>query len=218
MRTLIHNAFDPASRAVRLTLEEKRLAYRLIALDPAALDDVARAQLAAANPAMSLPVLIDETSSGEEASICPATAAIEYLDEIQPDPTLFPHTAAGRAEARRLVSWFLQKFDPETQALATTSDERARADARAAMRWHFDYMQWLLERRAHLACDRLTAADLAAVACISVHDYFGNAPWKDFPEIADWYRRIKCRPSMRAVLLDAHPRRAPALHYHDLDF
>lgn len=225
MRTLLHAPFDPHCRAVRLTLEEKRLPHRLVAMDPGALDEDDQATLAAVNPAMSLPVLLDETPNGEDAAISPAMAAMEYLDELQPDPPLMPQTAAGRAEVRRLIDWFATRFEQDVSvplraplnANARVGSETRRT-AYGAMRWHFDYFEWLLEGRACFAGDRLSLADLTAAAYLSVLDYFGDAPWRDFPETANWYRRMKSRPSLRKALEDDHPGVRASAHYRNLDF
>ena len=160
MRTLMHAPFDPGSRAIRLTLEEKKLPCRLVPLDLQTMDQDEHATLAAANPAMTLPVLLDETPMGEDAAISPASAAIEYLDELQPDPSLFPKTAAGRAETRRLIAWFELKFASEVGSdigVAAPRHNPRRQEALQALAWHLDYTDWLLERRGWLAGDRMTA-------------------------------------------------------------
>jgi glutathione S-transferase len=36
--------------------------------------------------------------------------------------------------------------------------------------------------------------------------------------MAEWYMRIKSRPSFRLLLLDRVPGQPPALHYAELDF
>jgi len=64
---------------------------------------------------------------------------------------------------------------------------------------------------------RATFADLAAAAHFSAQDYFGLVPWADFPDVKDWYQRVKSRPSMRPLLAD-RIETAPAAHYANLDF
>ena len=58
------------------------------------------------NPAGKLPVL----RIGDE--ILSSTAICEYLEEY-PDKALLPETPKERFEARRLVSWFDDKFHNE---------------------------------------------------------------------------------------------------------
>lgn len=226
MRSLLHLPLDPGCRFVRLMLAEKGLPARFVETAPWARDG----DLAHYNPAMTVPVLIDEPPTGGEISVAPALVIAEYLEEAYRDPPLFPATSAGRAEARRIAHWFDQKFETEVNALVLRrridggvkgrrwgepEPLRAAADALA---WHLDYLSYLLERRAFLAGDRLTIADLAAAAHLSAHDYFGLVPWEDFADAKAWYQRIKSRPAMRPLLADRFADAPPAAHYSDLDF
>ena len=61
-------------------------------------------------------------------------------------------------------------------------------------------------------------ADFAAAAHLSVIDYFGDVPWRDFPAVKTWYMKLKSRPCFRPLLADRWPGLAPAPHYDDLDF
>jgi glutathione S-transferase len=60
--------------------------------------------------------------------------------------------------------------------------------------------------------------DFAVAAQLSVLDYLGEVPWSDFPAVAEWYVRMKSRPSFRSLLGDRVPGQPPAVHYADLDF
>ncbi|MCB2113636.1 MAG: glutathione S-transferase family protein [Parvularculaceae bacterium] len=226
MRSLLHLPLDPGSRFIRLMLAEKGLAARLVATPPWSAEN----ELAPFNPALTIPVLIDEPPTGGELPISPGLAIAEYLEEVYRDPPLYPSTSAGRAEARRVAHWFETKFENEVNALIVRrriehrpqgrkwgdpEPVRAAADALA---WHLDYVTFLLERRAFLAGDKLTIADLAAAAHFSVNDYFGLIPWSDFAEARAWYQKIKSRPSMRPLLADRLEGAAAAAHYADLDF
>ena len=76
----------------------------------------------------------------------------------------------------------------------------------------------LLVSRDWLAGRRLSLADFAAAAHLSVIDYFGDVPWRDFPAVKTWYMKLKSRPCFRPLLADRWPGLAPAQHYDDLDF
>lgn len=215
---------DPGCRFIRLMLAEKGLVARLV--ETRAGDEA----LTQANPAMTAPVLIDEPPTGGEIAVAPSLAIAEYLEEVYREPALFPATSAARAEARRLTHWFDAKFESEVNALIVRRRIDGKLQARRwgepeplraaaeALSWHLDYLSYLLERRAFLAGDRLTIADLAAAAHLSVQDYFGLVPWADFPDAKAWYQRMKSRPSMRPLLADRFENTAPAAHYADLDF
>lgn len=226
MRSLLHMPLDPGCRFIRLMLAEKGLAARFVETPPWAQG----ADLAQANPAMTVPVLIDEPPTGGEVAIAPALAIAEYLEEVYREPALLPATSAGRAEARRLAHWFDGKFENEVNALIVRRRIDGKHQARRwgepeplraaaeALSWHLDYLSYLLERRAFLAGDRLTIADLAGAAHLSVHDYFGLVPWADYPDVKTWHQRMKSRPSMRPLLADRLDSAPPAAHYADLDF
>ncbi len=225
MRSLLGQAFDPQTRFVRLALAEKGLSARFVETRPGDED----AEVARLNPARTLPILIDEPPTGGEIAVAPVEAIAEYLEEAYGEIPLLPATSAGRAETRRLRHWYLEKFDREATALIARprilggrgrrwGDPEPIRDFSAAIVWHLDYLGFLLERRRWIAGDRMSLADLAAAASLSVNDYFGLIPWSDFPEAKDWYARMKSRPAMRQILADRLDGAAPPAHYADPDF
>jgi glutathione S-transferase len=226
MRMLLHFPLDPASRAIRLVLGEKSLNARLVSVEPGATSE----ELLQKNPAGTTPVLLDEPPTGGEISVSPAPVIAEYLEEAYASTPLLPATSASRAEARRLVHWFEGKFETEANAriLRRKIDDRFRGKYRLdpeqyragleALAWHLDYLSWLLEGRNWLAGERLTLGDIFGAAHLSACDYLGVVPWKDFPNVKEWYQRMKCRPSMRPILADRLDGVPPPSHYDDLDF
>ncbi len=224
-RILHHFPLDPFSRQVRLALGEKRLGYTEV---------VERywerpEGLAALNPSGLLPVLV-ERSGGVAVTACETRAALDHLEEVHPSPALLPTDPRGRAEVRRLLQWFDRKFDGEVNALLLHEKMEKRllglgapdlANLRAgrdALRAHLGVMEALLAARDHLASERLSLADLAAAAHLSVIDYVGEVRWDDFPAVRSWYSRLKSRPAFRPLLADRQPGLPPAPHYDDLDF
>ena len=97
-------------------------------------------------------------------------------------------------------------------------DLGAMRAGREALRAHLVYVETLLSGRDWLAGRRLSMADFAAAAHLSVIDYFGDVPWRDFPAVKTWYMKLKSRPCFRPLLADRWPGLAPAQHYDDLDF
>ncbi len=222
MLTLHHLWLSPGSRAVRLVLAEKRLDFSLV------IEKIweRRAAFLAMNPAGDVPVLVDPGGP----VVVGARAICEYLDEAHPEPPLIGADAAARAETRRLVSWFDEKFAREVSdnlvgekvmkrflGLGQPDTEAIRAGL-ANINTHLAYISWLIERRNWLAGDALTLADLTAAAHLSAVDYLGNVPWDAFARAREWYARLKSRPSFRPLLKDSIPGLAPPKHYADLDF
>ena len=226
MRTLIHFPHDPLSRQVRLVLNEKSLHAQEIEKHPLdRLDDIATI-----NPAVTLPVLQDEPPHGGTVTICPVNAILEYLEEVYPKPALIPGTAAGRAEVRRLLAWFNDKFYREVHPFLAGEfidkrlsrkgqpDPEQLRHGRDQLVWHMDYINWLCEHRSWIGDDRLSLADFVCAAHLSVHDYCDLVPWSDFPHAKDWYARIKSRPAMRVLLQERIQGLPASRHYDNPDF
>ena len=230
MATLHHSPFCPNSRFVRLALAEMGMEPVLVEERPWE----RRAEFLLLNPAGSTPVLVEQTG----LAIPGAGIVAEYLDETRglglADRRLLPEATAVRVEVRRLLDWFLVKFDAEvTEYLVTEKiykrfmtsadgggppDMAAIRAARTNIRHHLKYIGYLIGRRRWIAGDDLTYADLAAAAHLSCVDYLGDVPWDEDEMARDWYARVKSRPSFRALLADRVPGMSPAAHYADLDF
>jgi len=222
MRTLYHLWLSPQCRKVRILLQEKRLPVHL-EVEPIW---ERRTAFLALNPAGDLPVLVEP----EGQTIADHGAICEYLDEAYPEPTLIGADPFSRAEARRLAAWFDTKFDHEVSRPLVAEkvmkrvlnqgepDSRAIRAATINLGTHLDYLTWLVDRRKWLAGDAYSLADIAAGAHLSAVDYCGDVPWSDYPQVKDWYVRLKSRPSFRPILSDHIPGAAPPRHYADLDF
>ncbi|MFT6168181.1 MAG: glutathione S-transferase [Celeribacter sp.] len=221
MIRLFHVPLSPFCRKVRLSLAEKKLEVELVEeryweRDP---DFLRR------NPAGKVPILrIDDMTLSESAAIC------EYIEEKHPTPSLMPNDPEGRFEVRRLVSWFDDKFHHEVTSnllyervnrKLTKSGYPDSKNVKAgskAIKYHLDYMAWLLDRRRWLAGDTMTLADFAAAAHLSSLDYISDVDWNRSAVVKDWYAKIKSRPAFRSLLADHVSGFPPPAHYADLDF
>lgn len=221
MARLFHVPLSPFCRKVRLSLAEKKIEVELVEeryweQDP---DFLRR------NPAAKVPVLrLDGIVMAESAAIC------EYIEETRPEPPLLPKDPAERLEVRRLVAWFDDKFHHEVTSKLLYErvnkkvmgqgfpDSRNVKDGARAIKFHLDYMAWLLDRRRWLAGDVMTLADFAAAAHLSSLDYISDVDWNRSETVKDWYAKIKSRPAFRSILADQVPGFPPPRHYNDLDF
>ena len=222
MRTLHHYPLSPLSRLARVALAEKGLPFEAVIEKPWE----RREELLALTPAAEVPVLIEDDGT----VVADGFALLEYLEEAYPDQPLMPPEVAGRAEVRRLVHWFMRKFDREvTENLVgeklikrVSSQGQPFAPAIRAglanIHYHLDYIAFLAERRTWLAGSFFSLADLAAAVELSCVDYLGDVPWDENQDAKDWYARLKCRPSFRPLLADTIPGCPPPRHYADLDF
>ncbi len=186
------------------------------------------------NPSGSVPVLVENDGN----PVCGASVIMEYLDETwgysKPDRRLLPDHPRERAEVRRLVMWFLNKFESEVTGYLVREriykQEMSHAEgggapnsdflrvARINMRNHLRFMGYLCATRRWLSGDEMTFADLAAAAHLSCADYLGEVPWVQDDNVKQWYAKIKSRPSFRPLLSDRVLGMPASVTYADLDF
>jgi glutathione S-transferase len=221
MIRLFHAPLSPFCRKVRLTLAEKKLEVELVEerFWEQAPEFMRR------NPAGKVPVLrMGAMTLSESQAIC------EYIEETVPTPPLMPRDAAARFEVRRICAWFDDKFYTEvsgkvlhekvTKKLAGQGqpDSRAVKSAAAALKYHMEYLGWLLDHRRWIAGDVMTLADFTAAAHLSSLDFMGNMEWDRSPTVKEWYTTLKSRPAFRTLLADHLLGFQPPSSYADLDF
>jgi glutathione S-transferase len=223
MRTLFHQPLCPFSRKVRIFLGEFRLDYQGV-VEPVWRE---RGDFLELNPAGQVPVLVDLNNR----PICDSVVICEYLDEAYGDERpLIGETVLQRAEVRRIAAWFDGKFyDRATKNIVYEKafkrsfgmggpDSQAIRSGNLHLYKFFEYITFLLERRHWLAGDEFSLSDVVGAAHISAIDYIGHISWEKWPDVKEWYCRIKSRPSMRAILQDVVPGISPPSYYRDTDF
>lgn len=221
MAKLYHVPLSPFCRKVRLSLAEKKIECELI--EERYWEE--HPDFHRRNPARKVPVLrIDGRTLPESAAIC------EYLEEKHPDPPLMPRSPEGRYEVRRLVAWFDDKFHHEVTSKLLYErvnkkmmgkgfpDSGNVKSGSRAIKYHLDYMAFLLDHRRWLAGDVMTLADFAAAAHLSSLDYISDVDWNRSDVVKDWYAKIKSRPAFRSILADQVSGFPPSNHYSNLDF
>ena len=223
MKNLYHYPICPLSRQVRIYFKELDLPFTMIKEDYW----LQNAKFLKINPAGTLPV-IEETSGLFIAGIYPI---IEYFHDKYPNFNFMAEDSDTRAEIRRLLVWFNDKFYREiTKILIDEKVIRLMANigaprseflraAKANLAHHMSYLSNLLEGGcSFLGSDQLSAADIAASCHLSVLDYFGEINWDKYPFVRHWYSILKSRPSFRLILQDQLPGFTPSVTYSDLDF
>ena len=222
---LFHFPFDPGSRTARLALAEARVEYA---------DTVVRpwedgCPVATLNPS-GMPPVFQTSEAGRALTLCEPAAILGWLEDRSKEPFLMPTDAAERAETRRLVGWFDRRFNDEVDAVLLHErmekpllrlgppEARALRAGREALKAHLLMLEGLLATRDALAGRRLSQADMAAAAHLSVLDYFGEVAWAAYPAVKTWYMKLKSRPCFRPLLADRFPGVQPSAWYHDLDF
>jgi glutathione S-transferase len=221
MNRLYHQPLSPFCRKIRLVLAEKKLDVELIEEK----HWERRMDYLRQNPSGKVPML-----KTDGLTLSDSVAIFEYLEEKHPSPPLLPSSAADKAEARRLSAFFDDKFHHEVtvnllyervnKQLAKQGypDSEKIKNGTRNIKYHIEYLDWLIEQRRWLAGDHMSIADFAAAAQLSSLDYIGLVDWSRSENMKIWYSKIKSRPAFRSILADLVPGFTPPEHYADLDF
>jgi glutathione S-transferase len=214
MRKLIHLTLSPTSRLARLMIGEKRLSC-----DPLASDD-AHAHL---------PVFVELDGTQCEG----LWAIVDHLEGNYPEHPLTPQEPQQRAVVLRWLDWAMGQFhDQVTRRIVfekasqrftgavtrSAPDMNTIRQGREALRELLPTIGEAAEANGNLATRDCSLADFAVAAHLSALDYFGEIPWTEYPQTAEWYVRIKSRPSFRTLLSDRVPGQPPTTTYAELDF
>ena len=165
------------------------------------------------NPKRQVPVLIH---GGLE--IFDSTQIFEYLEDLQPEPALWPPEPQARASARSLEHKSDEVYFPHIirlMGLQATRDDPAAVTARAAARDYCRQMDALLTEQNFLA-GKFSFADIAFYMAQLFGDRMGAPITDSTPRLLDWRQRMTSRPPVHQVVgpmaayLASHGRRVPA--------
>ena len=222
MNTLYHLPFSANSRLVRIALSEKKIDVKLI-VEPVW---ERRASFLLLNPEGQVPVFLTD----KNISLSGSSVIIEWLEDLSSEHSLIGNDINFRAEARRIMLWFNNKFALEVESSIVyekimkvfmgkgNPDANILRVGRKNLITHMQYINWLSKNRDWLAGNSYSIADISAAANLSILDYLGEITWREYSFAKEWYARVKSRPSFRSVLLDKIPGLLPPKYYSDLDF
>lgn len=142
-----------------------------------------------------------------------STAILEYLEQRYPDPPLYPHDEARRAEARLLIDWFnrVWKRPPNELEQALSALERAEARVRelsAELERSRELFESLLAGREYMLGSEFTVVDCALFPFLKyglIHDPEDTEPFHrilvdhlrldgNYPRLEAWIRRVDALP------------------------
>jgi glutathione S-transferase len=213
MRILTHHLLSPPSRFARLVIAEKRLVCDFKTPE---------------EPVSHLPIFIDLDGTRVQG----LWAVVDHLEGAHPDHPLAPEEPIARAESLRFLDWAMGPFLDDTvrrivyekasprftgASSQRTPDMLVIRTGREALKPALAAIGVAGETNGYLASRECTLGDLAVAANLSALDYFGEVPWAEFPAAAEWYSRVKSRPSFRSLLADRVPGQPPVIHYAELD-
>jgi glutathione S-transferase len=148
------------------------------------------------NPKAQVPVLVHG-----EIELFDSTQIFEYLEDLQPDPPLWPRDIANRARARRLEHQSDEIYFPHIirlmslQAHLDDSDAIASIEAAGA---YYAEMEKILGTHAWLARD-YSFADIAFYMAALFGERRGAPVTAATPRLLEWRARMSRRPAVRAV-------------------
>lgn len=222
MQIIYHYNICPFSRKVRIALAEKNISFQL----KVEKFWEKRKDFLKLNPAGTIPIFL----SRPNIKIVGSQNIIDFFEEIHSSEKLIYGSPLEKAEVRRMINWFDEKFYPEAskiileekifnfldKKLAPNQSKIKKASSNLS--FHLSYIQHLLSRNQWLCGSKITLADLNAAAHISSLDYLGEIKWSEYELIKEWYSVIKSRPSFREILNDKVTGFPPVKHYSELDF
>lgn len=176
---------------------EKGLAFELVMVPYDKGYEPKHPEVLRINPKRQVPVLIDGA-----VEIFDSTQIFEYLEDIRPEPALWPAQPAARARARLLEHKSDEVFFPHVIRLmglqAKLHDPDAVAARGAAARYYAE-METLLADREYLA-EVYSYADIAFYMAQLFGARLGADMSETTPRLLQWRDRITARPAVRQVV------------------
>ncbi len=222
MRELYHYPLDAFGRIARIYLHEKKLEYQGVEEYP-----WNRKKLFSENHVFSdLPTLVEKDGTVLEGCY----SIVEYVEQTYQSGSLLGNSLKEKAEVRRVSELFNVRFFADITnniifekvikkyVSKSSPDSASIRKGNSNIKKYFDYISWLTNRRNWLAGEEFSLADISAAAHISCLDYVASIEWESYPEVKDWYVRIKSRPSFRNILKDRITNVVPPAFYSELDF
>ncbi|WP_116135131.1 glutathione S-transferase family protein [Trinickia diaoshuihuensis] len=148
------------------------------------------------NPKRQVPVLIDA-----DLEIFDSTQIFEYLEDLKPDPALWPADTKARARARQLEHCSDEIYFPHVirlMALEDSPDHPAARRACEAATQFYRRMEQALGSQAFLA-GTYSYADIAFYMAQLFGARKGAPMTADTPNLLAWRDRMSSRPAVRKV-------------------
>jgi glutathione S-transferase len=149
------------------------------------------------NPKRQVPVLIDG-----DLELFDSTQIFEYLEDIKPEPALWPATSAARAWSRRLEHESDEVYFPhiiKLMQLWKTPDDPAAELARAGAAAYYQTMESVLGDREFLGGE-YSFADIAFYMAQLFGARWGADMTSETPRLLQWRQRMTARPAVLQVV------------------
>ncbi|HTR86342.1 MAG TPA: glutathione S-transferase family protein [Reyranella sp.] len=153
-------------------------------------------EVARINPKRQVPVLVDG-----DLEIFDSTQIFEYLEELRPEPALWPRDRMDRARARLLELKSDEVYFPHIvrlMGLAATPDDPAAVEARAAAGNFYEDMERALGGKEWLA-GGYSYADIGFYMAQLFGERWGVPLTDGHPGLRRWRERMSARPAVATV-------------------
>jgi glutathione S-transferase len=182
-----------------IAMREKRLEFDLVLVsyDRSRGYDPKHPDVLRVNPKQQVPVLVHE---GVE--IFDSTQIFEYLEDLRPEPPLWPKAPAAKAQARLLELKSDEVFFPHVIRLMGLQDkpaDPAAVAARAAAAHFYDEMEALLADRRFLG-GSYSYADIAFYMAQLFGARMGAGMGGSTPRLLGWREEMTARPAVQQVM------------------
>ncbi len=191
---------SPNCQRVKVVLGEKKLPFETVPIDLRK-GEQKKPDFLKLNPYGKVPVIIDGETILFESCIIN-----EYLEEKYPDPPLMPKDQAKKARIRILIDYGLNHLDPPYQKIRMelTKDEKERnretiENAKKDLKNLLQRLEREMGNQPFLAGD-FSLLDAAVIPRFLRMEGFGVLPDPSLPNLGKWLKRMKDRPSVRAIM------------------
>jgi len=188
------------SDRTKIALHEKGLAYDRVTLNLAKKDQK-RPEFLKLNPYGKVPVLNDNGKILFESCIIN-----EYLDEQYPNPPLMPKDPHLRGHGRVLVDYGLNYLHEPYWVLRgemlkkeSERDSATVEEKRQTLRHLLQYLEEALGDKPYFLGE-MSLTDIDLVPRFLRMESYGAIPTPSLPRLSAWLKRMKERPSVKAIL------------------
>ncbi|NOJ44316.1 glutathione S-transferase family protein [Bradyrhizobium sp. WSM 1791] len=182
---------------VQIALHEKNIDFELVMVSFTMKEGYApKHPVLRINPKRQVPVLIDG-----DLEIFDSTQIFEYLEDIKPDPALWPAAPAARAWCRRLEHESDEVYFPDIiklMQLWKTPRDPAAELARESAAAYYRTMESVLGDREHLG-GAYSFADIAFYMAQLFGARMGADMTGETPRLLQWRQRMTARPAVIKV-------------------
>lgn len=193
-------ASSPNCQRVKVVLAEKKLLFETVPVDLRQ-GEQKKADFLKLNPYGKVPVIVDGTTVLYESCVIN-----EYLEEKYPEPPLMPKEPAKKAKVRILIDYGLAHLDSAyqklRQELMKKEPERNPETLESAKK---DIKNLLQRFEKEIGDQPYLAGDFSLVDADLIPRFlrlegFGVLPDSSLPRLSVYLKRMKERPSVKAIL------------------